>query len=478
MIRNPICQNSIGGYNSQNVHFVLYCWRRDKPLLTDTATATIESVLQEYTGRAQKKELRRAILNMLAGEGTSCPIKLELITGERFVAYLLGSKNAQGENLSNSTYGNKRAALHHLFRSFGQTQSQQLKNDLKEGLSGLKRTVAIEKQRGDGRVETGKEPMSFGLYKALCKWFLDVSGSDGVFGHLYLVLSWNLACRSVNTASIQLGHFRWAEDSFQIFFAHQKNDQTGERSSRHPRNIYPNALDPIICPVLSVGLYMMYFPNVLSSNGPLFPGTHQYKRFSKLMNRVLRDNIEIVRRLGHDIKHVGTHSIRKGGATYASSGSTAGPSAAAVSLRVGWTQGNVQDIYIKYEAAGDQYVGRLLCGLPVNSSDFATVGPRFVLDGAAHDENTARINVFVQSCFLSRPPENWLAILTNCVASLLFHFDWLLDRFPNTHRIRNCYLFKSNVADLRLIAKCGQPWTDDFHGVTATGIPPHPKWNK
>jgi len=32
-------------------------------------------------------------------------------------------------------------------------------------------------------------------------------GAEGVFGHLFLIISWNLACCSANTCMIQLGHF-------------------------------------------------------------------------------------------------------------------------------------------------------------------------------------------------------------------------------------------------------------------------------
>jgi hypothetical protein len=45
---------------------------------------------------------------------------------------------------------------------------------------------------------------------------------------------------------------------------------------------------------------------------------------------------------------IGTHSGRKGAATYASSGSTSGPSAAAIHLRAGWAMGGVQDTYLRY----------------------------------------------------------------------------------------------------------------------------------
>jgi hypothetical protein len=107
-----------------------------------------------------------------------------------------------------------------------------LKEDLKSAMKGLKRTVAREKQRGDGRIEVGKEPMSFALYKFLATKFLEMSGSDGFFGWCFLVLSWNLACRSSNTCTLQLKHFRWIEDCFAIFFAHQKNDKVAQKSTR------------------------------------------------------------------------------------------------------------------------------------------------------------------------------------------------------------------------------------------------------
>lgn len=73
--------------------------------------------------------------------------------------------------------------------------------------------------------------------------------------------------------------------------------------------------------------------------------------------------------------HYGTHSIRKGVATFAGSGSTGGPSIASVCLRVGWALGGVQDRYIRYEAAGDQYLGRVVAGLPLNSPSCAVPPP-------------------------------------------------------------------------------------------------------
>jgi hypothetical protein len=76
--------------------------------------------------------------------------------------------------------------------------------------------------------------------------------------------------------------------------------------------------------------------------------------------------------------HYGAHSVRKGVATFAYNGTTGGPSIASVCLRVGWSLGDVQDRYIRYEPAGDQYLGRVIAGLPLNGADFALLPPHFV----------------------------------------------------------------------------------------------------
>jgi len=77
-------------------------------------------------------------------------------------------------------------------------------------------------------------------------------------------------------------------------------------------------------------------------------------------------------------KAYGTHSKRKGVATFASGGSTAGPSMASVCLRCEWYIGGVQDRYMRYEAAGDQFLCRVVAGLPLDSPDFAALPPHFV----------------------------------------------------------------------------------------------------
>jgi hypothetical protein len=71
----------------------------------------------------------------------------------------------------------------------------------------------------------------------------------------------------------------------------------------------------------------------------------------------------------------GSHSARKGSATHVSSCSSAGPSAASICIRAGWSLPGVQNTYIRYEAAGDMTVGRFVAGLPFESPSFAILPP-------------------------------------------------------------------------------------------------------
>ena len=252
-----------------------------------------------------------------------------------------------------------------------------------------------------------------------------MDGSEGVFGHLVLVLLWNLACCSANTCLIQLKHFQWADDSFQIFFAHQKNNQTSERMAHHPHNVYPNSIDPIVCPLLSLSLYFMVFPDILAKGGALFPGNNLHSLFRYIVKSPPKHKDEVVM-MGQDVRHVSIHSICKGAALYVSLGRMVGLSGAVVNLQVGWMLGHVQDTYIWYEAAGDQYVSHMLLGLLVNLYKFALVDPHFVVKAAADDDSAvlkSNTHECISSCFLSSFPMNFTAVLMHGFACCLFNFD-------------------------------------------------------
>ena len=56
-----------------------------------------------------------------------------------------------------------------------------------------------------------------------------------------------------------------------------------------------------------------------TKDSALFPGTNQYKRFSKFLEKLcIKHKDEIMKDFGVDIEDIGVHSIRKGAASYVS----------------------------------------------------------------------------------------------------------------------------------------------------------------
>eukprot|EP00957_Ditylum_brightwellii_P208107 15355886-Ditylum_brightwellii.AAC.1 len=112
--------------------------------------------------------------------------------------------------------------------------------------------------------------------------------------------------------------------------------------------------------------------------------TKNVKGFESLLTKYENE----VRQHGYELYELGTHSIHKGASMYASSGSTAGPGGISICIRGEWTMGKVQDTYMLYKKAGDQYIGRILSGLPVMSHLFARSHPQFTcLKSGDEDES-------------------------------------------------------------------------------------------
>jgi len=101
--------------------------------------------------------------------------------------------------------------------------------------------------------------------------------------HAVVTLSWSLMCRASNGVPICLNHLSWTEDALCVMFAHMKNDQTASKP-REPRHVDANPLNPSICPILSLALYLACFAriesNCESASASLFPGHSQYARYS------------------------------------------------------------------------------------------------------------------------------------------------------------------------------------------------------
>ncbi|KAJ8561846.1 hypothetical protein ON010_g7833 [Phytophthora cinnamomi] len=164
-------------------------------------------------------------------------------------------------------------------------------------------------------------------------------------------------------------------------------------------------------------------------------------------------------------KVYGTHSIRKGVARFASSGSTGGPSIESVCLRCGWSLGGVQGRYFRYEAAGGQYLGRVVAGLRHNSVEFAALPPHFT------DPNDA----FVQDCTLQMFPAlkqeaHITPVLQLRLASIVTHAEFLRKTLQLQHALLSSFVLRYPDILNRFNVMLS---TGSSSWMRATGISPH-----
>jgi len=250
-----------------------------------------------------------------------------------------------------STIGQYRSALKYLYTLNKLKFSEELEVSLKTFMAGCRRTVADLKHRGKMKLFEGKRPLSFSGYRLICEKFMLQapngrigSWDQGIFAWCYSVMSWNLICRSITTGATHLEHLSWSNDSLNMAVPSTKSDQEGARDFKY--HIYANPLDPLVCPVLALAVYVFTRGyRVSEMEHKLFDGKHSEKRFSGLFRDVLESLTESEKmRLGGLISDLGTHSYRKGAATYALG--VEGPNPVMVYLRAGWSLGNVQNRYI------------------------------------------------------------------------------------------------------------------------------------
>ena len=174
---------------------------------------------------------------------------------------------------------------------------------------------------------------------------------------------------------------------------------------------------------------------------------------------------------GIPFDEIGTHSYRKGSATYTASGSTSAPPIVAICLRAGWKLGGVLNTYLSLESAGDRFVGRVCALLPQVSKNFCVLPPRFPLNMSQADSalvDKVMFGMFGQYWLYGR---GFACVLRHCLASLCYHREWLANQ-PQCHPWHATYLGIRPEIATKLQNLVGPLRFDgDDHLCQGTGIP-------
>ena len=464
--QNTVSKKSRNAYQRSTVRFLSWLYHNKRSLLTQEFLDLFRNEFNSPEAR-RKGPQRQFIKAFLNRDSREHPIKFQELTAEQFMVWIVSLRKSNGQRPKYSAFNTHRSALFNLYRDYGLRMSKQLEGEIANHFKGLKRTIAAEIQNGNGVIKEGKDELQFSMYKFLALMMLKHSGDNKefIFAHCFMILCWNLMCRSSNVIKVCFAHMEWRDDALCIYFNQTKSDQEGEKP-KNPRHVYANPITPAVCPILSIALYMLCFPILSRNQRKLFPGVEQYDHYRKAFQKLLQFNeveAELVRS-GVKADDLGTHSKRKGSGTYASSGSTACPSSVAIHIRMDWSMGNVPDRYLRYEAAGDQHVGRTVSGLPPNSYMFSILPP-FI------EQPIPNMIEIITACFPNIPP-NCYKFAEFCLASVAYHEQFLRDTLSSDHTLFNSPFFTMGWINIvKPSVVCRVPNPDDV--MQATGVPPH-----
>ena len=269
------------------------------------------------------------------------------------VSIVVNKRTKAKRQASVSVIGSYRSAIAMLYEESNIKFNDETLLAFNKFAGGYKRLVADKKLNGEMKIQEGKSPITFQAYN-FAKEAMKTKGDYGLgcFAHLFLILCWTLMARSVSVGTILLDHLSWENDALLVSTPKHKGDQKGDNC--YPKHVHADPDNPYICPILSMAIH--FFSCGWRRDGSkhlLFQGTANEGRVSKWLwelDKNYKNSLEILGVLSFG---VGTHSFRKGVATFASSYS-GGPSTVCIFLRAGWNLGAVTSRYIFAGHGGDQ----------------------------------------------------------------------------------------------------------------------------
>ena len=404
VVNSRIAKKTRKSYNDYTIRLIIFLFdHREKfpalipPGLVTKMEEAAVSDLHNVTRQGRPKKIRKFIRRVIAESFTTIdptdqsthPIILESLEF-RTLAHFLSTfskkstiTNVNGRDtlvpyspgddpsqvvhlrLGESSYDSVTSALANLFKEC------KVARDVNDKVKDMWATIGVykkgasrdaAKQRKDYglRSSEGKDPMPFSAYELLCQILNKSSNPQYISAHLFLTLDWNMLSRVDFIVSSNVEFIGMSSDALRFDVGLTKTDQEGKNNIDHPFHVYSCPENPVICPVLAMAKHLVKNPRILGGNCRLFEGSNQYEHYFSIFRKIVNSNEHrqsFIDR-GLNPKYFGTHSIRKGAVTHIASGVTSSPPIASICIRANWKMPGVMNRYIKWESAGDQYVGR------------------------------------------------------------------------------------------------------------------------
>jgi hypothetical protein len=363
----------------------------------------------------------------LMNESPDLPI--QPISCNELMEFLEAVKRAKGKLSKGNAQRYKSAAIKfRMINGFPPFTADE-QTSFKRWLKGLHNQVSESLRHGNmDASDSGKRHLKVEEYQSLLNDIVSIesglSRKTLTELPLFLTLSWNLCARSDTTASIHSTHLEWEGDCLKVGIAKSKRNYGTSAVYYH---VFANPLSPAICPILALAIHAAVHRDVLSQQRPLFRETSAQNRgTSNWFSHICTER---------NLQGLGCHSIRKGAITFASNGTPESVPFGSIQVRARWNSsgpnGTLYRRYVRFEAAGDQFIGRILAGLPVQSSDFSAMPPRFNRDFI----DSPRMKALIASTFGDLCSPSLIRISTYLLASLVFHHNWLQATLFKSHRL-------------------------------------------
>jgi len=166
--------------------------------------------------------------------------------------------------------------------------------------------------------------------------------------------------------------------------------------------------------------------------------------------------------------------MQKGAASHMACGMTSCPPIASTCIRANWRMLGVMNQYIKYEGAGEQYVGWCVSGKNRLGKGFAESLPYF--DSSHFDS--------VQKGLKRREVDQWVkarmpggtlnesvfALFMICIASFIYHKSWLDKTVYPEHALWCSPFWSETIPSSEHVITC-YPWNRSEDAPEFTGLP-------
>lgn len=391
-------------------------------------------------------------------------------------AFLASRKTkANGKTSSHVNLRKYHDAILYGAKKAGQRLPQSYFEETERFFNAYKKEAAAAKKEGN-LDEREADPISWTLFLAMLDWAL--IKEKNVFLWVFSLCQWHCMARSINIGGLALHSFKVGEDNIAVKYDKQKADQTGEQL--HEKHCYDNPFLPLASLFLALGVWFCLEASHFEVTEMLFQNdTNEANAASQRYCTQLR---ELFTKYKEQLKqyirvdHANTHGVRKGGATKASSGTTAPPPVSSIAARGEWSLGRILDLYWHFAEPGDAYLGRILAGLDPNSEEFGALPPHWKVDDPMSNERIKEGMNLMFATILQRWNDTEVdptGMLLFCLASVVWNSEFLkATAAADSEHPFNMIPLLSNpdlLKDLKELVTL-EP---EGQVKQATGVPPH-----